>query len=58
MTRGNANLYALLSCRFDDRRDTVAIETPTGKRLTYADVERESARLALGLIASEPAAQR
>jgi len=49
--RDNANLYALLSCRFHDRRDAVAIETPDGKRLTYADVERESARFANRLVA-------
>ena len=51
MTPGNANLYALLSHRFDDRRDTVAIETPSGTRLTYADVERDSARFANRLVA-------
>ena len=49
--RENANLYALLSRRFHDRRDTVAMETPGGKRLTYADVERESARFANRLVA-------
>ncbi len=49
--RDNANLYALLSCRFHDRHDAVAIETPDGKRLTYADVERESARFANRLVA-------
>jgi len=47
----NANLYALLSRRFDDRRDTVAIETPGARRLTYADLERESARFANRLLA-------
>ena len=51
MRPGNANLYALLSHRFDDRRDTVAIETPSGTRLTYADVERDSARFANRLVA-------
>ena len=49
--RENANLYALLSRRFEERRDTVAIETPGRPRLTYADVERESARFALRLLA-------
>ena len=47
----NANLYALLSRRFDTRADSVAIETPGAKRLTYADVERESARFAVRLLA-------
>ena len=47
----NANLYTLLSRRFDDKRDTVAIETLDGKRLTYADVERESALFANRLVA-------
>ncbi len=47
----NANLYALLSCRFKERRDTVAIESPGGKRLNYADVERDSARFANRLLA-------
>ena len=46
----NANLYSLLSRRFEDRRDTVAIEVPGSKRLTYADVERESARFANRLL--------
>jgi malonyl-CoA/methylmalonyl-CoA synthetase len=48
--RENANLYALLSSRFDARPDTVAIETPGAKRLTYADVERESGRFANRLL--------
>jgi len=45
----NANLYALLSRRFDAERDTVAVETPDGKVLTYAVVERTSARFAARL---------
>ena len=47
----NANLYALLSRRFAEKRDTVAIETPADRRLTYADVERESARFANRILA-------
>jgi len=47
----NANLYSLLSRRFEDRRDTTAIETPGRTALTYADVERESARFANRLTA-------
>ena len=47
----NANLYTLLSRRFADSGGTVAIETPAGKRLSYADVERESARFANRLVA-------
>ncbi|GMQ76006.1 MAG: malonyl-CoA synthase [Gammaproteobacteria bacterium] len=46
-----ANLYALLSRRFDARAGTVAVEAPGAKRLTYADVERESARFANRLLA-------
>ena len=45
----SANLYSLLSRRFDARRDTVAIETPDGVRLTFADVESTSARFAARL---------
>lgn len=47
----NANLYALLSRRFNDRRDTVAIETPGRGQLTFADIEAESARFANRLLA-------
>jgi malonyl-CoA/methylmalonyl-CoA synthetase len=47
----NANLYALLSHRFAEHGDTVAIETPGARRLTYADVQRESARFANRLLA-------
>ena len=49
--QSNANLYTLLSSRFAERRDTLAIESPGGVRLTYADVERESARFANRLLA-------
>jgi malonyl-CoA/methylmalonyl-CoA synthetase len=49
--QSNANLYTLLSNRFAERRDTVAIESPGGRQLTYADVERESARFANRLLA-------
>ncbi len=49
--KANANLYALLRRRFAGRLDTPAIETPDGKQLTYADVERESARFANRLLA-------
>jgi malonyl-CoA/methylmalonyl-CoA synthetase len=47
----NATLYALLSRRFKDRRDTVAIETPGRGQLTFADIEAESARFANRLLA-------
>jgi malonyl-CoA/methylmalonyl-CoA synthetase len=47
----NANLYGLLSRRFEDRRETIAIETPGRPPLTYADVERDSARFANRLTA-------
>jgi malonyl-CoA/methylmalonyl-CoA synthetase len=47
----NANLYAQLSRRFEDRQDSVAIESPDGRKLTFGDVERESARFANRLIA-------
>ena len=47
--QSNANLYALLSRRFDAARDTVAIETPDGARLTYADLDRVSACFAARL---------
>jgi malonyl-CoA/methylmalonyl-CoA synthetase len=49
--RENANLYGLLSRRFEDRRETIAIETPGRPPLTYVDVERESARFANRLVA-------
>ncbi len=49
--RDNENLYTLLSRRFVERHDTVAIETADGKRLTYADIERESARFANRIVA-------
>jgi len=49
--RDNANLYALLSRRFEERRDAIAIETPGRPPLTYADVARESARFANRLVA-------
>ena len=54
--RGHDNLYALLSRRFGERAETVAIETPEGGRLTYADVERASARFAnrLTMLGAEP----
>ena len=47
----NANLYALLSRRFEEQRDTVAVETPGRAPLTYADVVRDSARFANRLVA-------
>ena len=49
--RVNANLYALLSRRFEERRETNAIETPGRPPLTYADVARDSARFANRLMA-------
>ncbi|MDX2314457.1 MAG: malonyl-CoA synthase [Gammaproteobacteria bacterium] len=49
--RDNANLYALLSRRFEERCDTLAIETPGRPPLSYADVERDSARFANRLVA-------
>jgi len=42
----NANLYAILHGRFTHRLDAVALVTPAGERWTYADIDRESARLA------------
>lgn len=51
MTNNNANLYAMLSRRFDERRDTVAIETPGRGQWTFADIESESARFANRLAA-------
>ena len=41
-----ANVYGLLAARFSHRPDQACIETETGRIYTYADVERESARLA------------
>ena len=46
----NANLYALLSRRFGERADTVAIETPEGRTITYAELDRASAQFANRLI--------
>jgi malonyl-CoA/methylmalonyl-CoA synthetase len=47
----NANLYELLSGRFAGRADTVAIETPDGRQLTYAGLDRASAQFANRLAA-------
>jgi len=41
-----ANVYGLLAARFSHRPDQACIETETGRIYTYADLERESARLA------------
>ena len=49
--RDDVNLYALLSRRFEERRDTLAIETPGRAPLTYGDVARDSARFANRLVA-------
>jgi len=49
--RDNANLYALLSRRFEERRDSVAIQAPARAPLTYGDGARDSARFANRLVA-------
>jgi malonyl-CoA/methylmalonyl-CoA synthetase len=40
------NLYGLLAARFKDQLDQPCIETESGSVYTYAEIERESARLA------------
>ena len=47
----NANLYSLLSRRFGEQADTVAIESPDGARLTYGELDLVSARMANRLVA-------
>lgn len=47
----NANLYALLSRRFAEQAETVAIETPDGRRITYAELDRAAAQFANRLTA-------
>ena len=42
----NANIYALFASRFPRDRSRICIETDTGRCYSYADVERETARLA------------
>jgi malonyl-CoA/methylmalonyl-CoA synthetase len=42
----NANLYALLHQRFSRKPTGLAVETPAGRRFSYADLDRESARYA------------
>lgn len=40
------NFYALLAARFTPHSDAVCIETPSGVRYTFADLEAETARYA------------
>jgi len=42
----NANLYALFASRFLADRNALFLETDSGERYNYADLERETARLA------------
>jgi malonyl-CoA/methylmalonyl-CoA synthetase len=42
----NNNIYALFHSRFPQERAHTFIETPEGRRYTYADLERESGRYA------------
>src|SRR5690242_2884157 len=42
----NANLYAELHARFTTDAQRIALETPSGRKYTYADVDREAARYA------------
>ncbi len=44
------NLYAILADRFSRNAQRVALETEDGQQLTYADLEKESARIARYLI--------
>lgn len=44
--RTNANLYRLLASRFTQDLSRPCIETETGRIYTYADLDRETARLA------------
>jgi malonyl-CoA/methylmalonyl-CoA synthetase len=40
------NFYALLAARFAPQRDAVCIETPSGARYSFADLDAETARYA------------
>jgi malonyl-CoA/methylmalonyl-CoA synthetase len=42
----NANLYARLHASFTTHAQRMALETPSGRKYTYADVDREAARYA------------
>nr|VFK37251.1 MAG: malonyl-CoA/methylmalonyl-CoA synthetase [Candidatus Kentron sp. SD]VFK48970.1 MAG: malonyl-CoA/methylmalonyl-CoA synthetase [Candidatus Kentron sp. SD] len=43
---GKTNLYALFASRFPEDASRTFIETPTGRRYSYGDLERETARFA------------
>jgi len=49
--QANANLYALLSRRFADKANTVAIETLDGRQVNYAELDRAAAQFANRLLA-------
>lgn len=42
----NANLYALIESRFPRERSTLFLETETGERYSYADLDKTSAQFA------------
>ena len=46
----SANIYSLLAARFARRRDRPCLETESGHVYTYADIDRECARLARFLV--------